>query len=98
MTPEGKVKAQVREVLKSWQAYTFMPVQMGFGAATLDFLCCIRGRFVGVETKRPGKIAHATRRQLETIDQIRAAGGLAYVVDSGDMLDDFLRRDLVWGV
>lgn len=98
MTPEGKVKAEVRAVLKSWQAYTFMPVQMGLGAATVDFLCCVRGRFVGVETKRPGKIGHATRRQLETLDQIRAAGGLAYVVDSGDMLDNYLRQDLIWGV
>lgn len=88
------MKAQVREVLKAWRAYSFMPVQMGIGSTTLDFLCCIHGRFVAVETKRPGKVGHATRRQLEVVEQVRTAGGLAYVVDSGEMLDSFLRRDL----
>ena len=96
MTPEGRVKAQVRQVLKAWGAYTFMPVQMGYGAATLDLLCCIRGRFVAVETKRKGALGHVTRRQLECMDQIRAAGGLAYAVDSAEMLDQFLRQDLGW--
>lgn len=94
MTPEGKVKAEVRRVLKAWQAYTFMPVQMGYGPATIDILACIRGRFVGIETKRLGGLAHVTRRQLDCMDQIRAAGGLAYAVDSGEMLDQYLRQDL----
>jgi hypothetical protein len=94
VTPEGKVKAQVREVLKVWSAYSFMPVQMGYGAATLDFLTCIRGRFVAIETKRLGGLAHVTRRQLDCMDAVRAAGGLAYAVDSGEMLDKLLRQDL----
>ena len=94
MTPEGKVKAEVRDVLKAWGAYSFMPVQMGFGADTIDILCCIRGRFVGVEVKRRGGLAHVTVRQLNVIDRIRAAGGLAYAVDSGDMLNALLIEDL----
>lgn len=96
MTPEGKVKAEIRDVLKAWGAYSFMPVQMGIGADAIDYFCCIRGRFVGVEAKRRGGLAHVTVRQLNVIDKIRAAGGLAYAVDSGDMLHALLIEDLGW--
>lgn len=46
-----------------------------------DLLACVRGRFVALEVKDP----HGdppTALQLYTIDQIRAAGGIAAVVTS----------------
>lgn len=43
-----------------------------------DLLCCVRGRFVAIETKGPkGK---PTEQQLEKIQAIRAAGGVAVVL------------------
>jgi hypothetical protein len=77
MTPEGRLKDEVKAYLDSLGAYYFMPVQMGFGAATVDFLCCVRGRFVAIETKIwPRK---ATPRQLLCLDAVRNAGGMGFV-------------------
>lgn len=45
-----------------------------------DIICCYKGRFVGLEVKRPGK--DATELQAFTIEQIRRAGGVAGVVHS----------------
>lgn len=81
MTPEGRVKKAVKEYLTARGAYFFMPVQMGYGAATLDFLVCLDGRFIGIETKAPGKRKDLTPRQRMTMAEIVAAGGEAFVVD-----------------
>lgn len=57
-----------------------MPVQTGYGAATVDFLVCYRGRFYGIETKRPGK--YLTPRQFLIMQTIRDAGGDAWMENS----------------
>lgn len=89
MTPEGKVKEQVKKLLKEYGVYYHMPVQNGMGAPTLDFICCFRGRYLAIETKAPG--GKATARQLKTMDQIRATGGAAIVVDgSGGSIEALL--------
>ena len=73
--PEALVKDDVKSWLKSLGAYTCMVVPGGYGHQTLDFLCCIRGRFIGIETKAPGKVP--TPRQEACLRAIRAAGGIA---------------------
>jgi hypothetical protein len=78
MTPEGKVKAEIKAYLDSIGAYYFMPVQMGYGAKTLDFLVCYKGRFIGIEAKRED--AEATKYQIQTMRHIAEAGGDALVV------------------
>jgi hypothetical protein len=59
VTPEGKVKKRVRDLLTHPRIWQFWPVGSVFQAATLDVLCVIRVRdvpvFFMVETKRPGK-------------------------------------------
>jgi hypothetical protein len=82
MTPEGKVKAMVKRLFAEAfpNSYRFMPVQYGMGAPSVDFLFCIDGIFVAVETKAPDK--QLTSRQFATLTQIRKAGGLAYLVRS----------------
>ena len=44
MTPEGKVKVKVKNLLNAYGAYHFWPVQTGMGARTLDCLGCHNGR------------------------------------------------------
>lgn len=80
MTPEGKVKENIKKWLKAQGAYFFMPVQTGYGAATLDILVCYKGKFIGIEVKAPGK--KPTKRQELCMNEIRAAGGYAIWVDS----------------
>jgi hypothetical protein len=79
-TPEGRVKDEIRKWLKEQGAYVFSPVQTGLGSRTLDLLVCWHGRFVGIEVKRPGKVA--TRLQAQIITNIQDAGGEAFCVDS----------------
>jgi hypothetical protein len=89
MTPEGKIKAKVKRALNSLsRCYSFMPVQMGMGAATLDYLCCINGHFVAIETKAPGK--YLTPRQQLTSDTIKAAGGEVFVVYDNNSLEEMI--------
>lgn len=79
MTPEGRVKANVRALLKEHGAYWHMPVQNGMGAPSLDFVCCHRGRYFAIETKAGNK--GPTPRQETTMRDIRAAGGLAFLIN-----------------
>ena len=80
MTPEAKVKATVRKVLKELGAYSVMPVTGGYGSSGApDFLVCHAGRFVGIECKA-GKNT-TTALQEKNMDQIRAAGGIAFVIN-----------------
>ena len=79
MTPEGKTKLKVKEVLKAHGAYWHCPVQNGMGAPSLDFICCFKGRYFGIETKKPG--GKPTARQLLTIKAIEDAGGKVFVID-----------------
>lgn len=82
-TPEGRVKDKVKKCLAQWQdIYKFMPVLNGMGAPSLDFLLAVRGHFLAIETKAPGK--KMTPRQETTAAEIRAAGGTVLVID-GDL-------------
>src|SRR5271170_6018832 len=82
MTPEGKIKKKVKEWLEEIGAAYFMPVQTGYGKKNLDFLCCIKGRFVAIETKAPGKgMTPLQELHAETWAQ---AGGMCWLIS-----DDF---------
>lgn len=87
-TPEGKVKDKAKALLKAYGAYWHCPVQNGMGAPGLDFWVCLRGRFCGIETKDLGK--DPTPRQRLTINHVRAAGGMIFVIDGGP------RRSTKW--
>lgn len=85
MTPEGKVKALVKRALKTHGVYWHCPVQNGMGAPSLDFICCVEGQYVAIETKAPG--GKMTPRQQKTAEAICLSGGRVFVVDDGLSLD-----------
>lgn len=77
MTPEGKLKEQVKAYLKARGAYFFMPRPTEWGQNGVDFFCCVQGRFVAIETKTwPRK---ATPRQRLCLKAVLEAGGIAFV-------------------
>jgi hypothetical protein len=84
-TPEGKVKSKVKDVLKKYGAYWHCPVQNGMGSPSLDFICCIKGKYFGIETKAGNK--QPTPRQESTIHAIQSAGGRAFVVNEVEGMD-----------
>lgn len=84
MTPEGKVKKKVKEVLKRLDAYYVMPVSGGYGNSGVpDFLVCFRGKFVGIECKANGGTPTALQQQHLT--DIRESGGGAIVINEDNV-------------
>jgi hypothetical protein len=90
-TPEGKVKAKVKVILKELGAYYTMPVTGGFGTSGApDFLVCFKGNFVGIECKA-GK-GKPTALQEKNLHDIAQAGGQALVINEDNVAD--LKREL----
>ena len=93
-TPEGRVKAKIKTWLQARGIWFFMPVSSGFGVKGVpDFVCCIGGTFLGIEAKAPGKLSNTSELQKIQLAAIKAAGGIAIVVDDVSQLDQ-LEKEL----
>jgi len=86
MTPEGRIKEQVKDLLKAYEAYWHCPVQNGMGAPSLDFVGCSKGRYFTVETKAEGK--GMTPRQELTATAIKKAGGKVFLINETSGMDE----------
>ena len=84
MTPEAKVKKQIRKILETSHAYFAMPIGTGYGNSGVpDFLACVNGKFIGIEAKAgAGK---TTALQEANLQRIRDAGGVALVINEKNM-------------
>lgn len=83
MTPEGKVKKQITKYLAGLpRCWYNMPVPGGYGKSTLDYIGAVAGRAFAIEAKAPGE--DPTPRQEGTIEDMRAAGIVVFVVDGTD--------------
>ena len=80
MISERAIKQAVKKRLAELGAYQFWAVQSGYGAATLDCVGCYKSLYYAIETKRPG--FKPSKRQLVTMADIKAAGGIVMVIDS----------------
>lgn len=93
LTPEGKVKAQVKRILDDYDIYHFSPFQAGMGRAGIpDIICCCDGKFLAVECKAgKGKTTPLQERELA---QIRGHGGVALVINEDNI--DELKEAIKW--
>jgi hypothetical protein len=93
MTPEGRVKKNIKRVLDSFPfVYSFMPVQFGMGASGLDFHCVAGKLFqVGylvekvpvaffIEAKKPGGEPTDRQDQFAT-DRQKDQNAITFVID-----------------
>jgi len=84
LTPESKVKTQLRKYLDEMGIYHFMPPANGFGRAGIpDIVGCYAGRFVAFECKA-GK-GKTTALQEREITRIQEAKGLAFVINEDNV-------------
>jgi hypothetical protein len=84
MTPEAKVKKQIRKILDELDAYYAMPIGSAYGNTGVpDFLVCYRGKFIGIEAKA-GK-GKTTALQEHNLGKIMQAGGEALVVNEKNL-------------
>lgn len=78
---EADVKKAVKEFCKAKGAWWFMAVPGGYSRRTVDFHICYRGRFIAVETKKPGT-RQTTPLQQKDLYDVRQAGGCAIMENS----------------
>lgn len=84
MTPEAKVKKQVKKILDGFGCYHFYAFTGGYGRSGVpDIIACYKGHFIGIECKANG--GKTTALQDLNITQIRKNQGLAIVVNEGNM-------------
>lgn len=92
-TPEAKVKAKIKAVLKKHGAYYAMPIGTGYGNSGVpDFLVCLGGEFLGIEAKA-GK-NKPTALQEKNMREIESAGGRTLVVTDDPITIDVLEAVL----
>lgn len=93
MKNERDVKNAVKKVLAKYgdQIWYFMPVQSGFGTHGVpDFVCCVGGVFLTIETKYGGN--DLSEWQKRQIDSIQKASGAHLTVweNTVDRVDDMV--------
>ena len=80
MTPEAKVKKQVKKILDELQSYYFFPATGGFGKSGVpDIVACYRGHFIGIECKSGSN--KPTLLQEKNLADIKLNGGSSIVVN-----------------
>jgi Holliday junction resolvase len=83
-TPEGRIKAKLKAMLKRHGVWHFCPANNGMGKSGIpDFICIVNGKFVGIEckadpTKKP------TELQWLRAKEIKDAGGDWHLVCSSE--------------
>jgi hypothetical protein len=79
-TPEAKVKAKIKAILKAHNAYYAMPIGTGYGNSGIpDFLVCLNGEFLAIEAKAGKGVP--TALQLKNLREIEAAGGRTLIIN-----------------
>ena len=79
-TPEAKVKAKIKAILKAHSIYYAMPIGTGYGNSGVpDFLCCVNGEFLAIEAKAGKGVP--TALQEKNMREIGAAGGRTLVIN-----------------
>jgi hypothetical protein len=79
-TPESKVKAKIKTILKAYGAYYAMPIGTGYGSSGIpDFLVCFNGEFLAIEAKA-GK-GKTTALQDKNLREIENAGGRTLIIN-----------------
>jgi Holliday junction resolvase len=91
-TPESKVKAKIKAILKEHGVYYAMPIGTGYGNAGVpDFLCCVNGRFLAIEAKANG--GKTTALQDKNLRDLETSGGITFVIneDNVSVLGNYIK-------
>jgi hypothetical protein len=96
MTPEGKIKRRISQILKEHAPELFynMPVPGGYGEPILDYVGCLRGFFFAIEAKKPDGVP--TPRQTQMISRLRTAGAKVFIIDGEEGYQQL--REWIWSL
>lgn len=77
-TPEGNAKQDIKDWLAARNIWYFMPRQSGYGKRGIpDFICCYRGRLIGIEAKSAHGEPSAWQDRCHV--EIRKNGGVVII-------------------
>lgn len=76
---ENLIKYELKRLSNIWYFKVAASSEMPPGIP--DIIACIDGKFVGIETKAPGKIKNTSPAQKVQHELIRKAGGKVIVTD-----------------
>jgi hypothetical protein len=94
MTPEGKVKKEIKAYLDSLgpDCRYFMPMSMGYSeSGVADFIGVYKGKAFAFEAKSAG--GKATPWQVRFLVTWQAAGGIGSVVHSADDVKSWIEEE-----
>lgn len=92
-TPESKVKAKIKNLLKTHNCWYYMPVSMGMGQHGIpDFVCCQMGHLFTVEAKAGNN--KPTGLQEMQMSRLREAGATTFVINENNLeeLESWLKK------
>lgn len=92
MTKEQDIQGAIIKYIQSVGGIAFKQNQIGIyaQAGVPDLLCCINGRFVAIEVKKPKK--KPTAIQNAFIDAINLCGGFAFYATSVEEVQNYIER------
>lgn len=86
MTPEAKVKKDIRKILDEYDAWHCMPMGTGYGRSGVpDLLVCYLGNFIAIEAKAGDNTP--TLLQERELERIRNSGGRALVINERNLCE-----------
>lgn len=92
MANETKIQKQIQGYIQSLGGYVFkIHGDIFMRSGIPDIICCLKGRFVGIEAKDIGN--SPSELQLAHIRQIRKAGGIGFVAYSVEDVEKRLKEE-----
>ena len=88
---EQDIQAKIQKYIKARGGYVIKTITSN-RAGIPDLLCCINGRFIGIEVKGPG--GKASPLQAANITMIEAAGGIGLIAYSVAEVKEHLEKYL----
>lgn len=92
---ESVIQGKILKLLKSRGAYAIKVIQASTKGKP-DIIACYRGLFLGLEIKTPETRTKVSALQEHNLEEIKAAGGIAYVMWDVEyvegLLDELDRR------
>lgn len=84
-TKEESVKDRIKSILKEKRVHFNMPPANGYGkSGNFDFVCCVRGLYLGIEAKRDAK-EPPTQLQTDNALACIEAGGVALLIHKDNL-------------
>ena len=77
-----KVSALLKLASEHEPLYVWMPVVTGWGKRSLDYICCIQGQFLAIETKASGEWLRPDQRQRAR--EMYDAGARVFIISGRD--------------